>query len=173
MRATKLDNAVSATIGFLGRLHPDDAIVVVLFNDKVSPLQPSGRAGDVSEELAQTLSGLYASKTTALYDAVCTAVDLADSSKAADEAAGDERLYGVVILSDGDDTASTISEAEMFATCLPSGEAVEGIRVFTIAYGADADLDLLLRIANRTNGRTFPGDPATIEDVYEAISAEQ
>jgi Ca-activated chloride channel homolog len=169
----KLTNAVSATIGFLGKLHPGDAIVVVSFNDKVNELQPSGRAGEVSEELAQTLSGLYASKSTALFDAVCTAVDLADSLKAADEAAGDERLYGVVLLSDGDDTASTISEEEMFATCLPSGEAVEGVRVFTIAYGDDAVLDLLQRLANRTNGKFFTGDPATIEDVYEDISAEQ
>jgi Ca-activated chloride channel family protein len=57
--------------------------------------------------------------------------------------------------------------------CLPSGEDVEGIKVFTIAYGDDADKDLLLRVANRTNGKTFSGDPATIERVYTAISAEQ
>jgi Ca-activated chloride channel family protein len=60
----------------------------------------------------------------------------------------------------------------MFA-CLPSGEDVQGVKVFTIAYGGDADKDLLTRVANRTNGKTFAGDPDTIQRVYTAISAEQ
>ena len=47
------------------------------------------------------------------------------------------------------------------------------MKVFTIAYGDDADADLMLRIANRTNGKTFTGDPASIESIYNAISAEQ
>ena len=50
---------------------------------------------------------------------------------------------------------------------------IAALKVFTIAYGEDADQDLLLRIANRTNGKLFTGDPATIETVYLAISAEQ
>ncbi len=58
-------------------------------------------------------------------------------------------------------------------SCLPSGESVEGTKIFTIAYGADADADLMLRIANRTNGKTFKGDPESIESIYNAISAEQ
>jgi Ca-activated chloride channel family protein len=57
--------------------------------------------------------------------------------------------------------------------CLPSGESVEGVKVFTIAYGEDADKDLMLRIANRTNGKTFSGDPDSIEAIYNSISAEQ
>ena len=55
----------------------------------------------------------------------------------------------------------------------PRGKMWRGAKTFTIAYGIDADQDLLLRIANRTNGRRFDGDPDTIEDVYVAISAEQ
>jgi Ca-activated chloride channel family protein len=57
--------------------------------------------------------------------------------------------------------------------CLPSGEDVQGVKVFTIAYGDDADEDLLLRVANRTNGKSFTGDPETISWVYKAIAAEQ
>jgi Ca-activated chloride channel family protein len=70
------------------------------------------------------------------------------------------------------DTASSITENQMF-NCLPSGESVEGVKIFTIAYGSDADVDLMLRIANRTNGKTFTGDPESIESIYNAISAEQ
>jgi Ca-activated chloride channel family protein len=95
-----------------------------------------------------------------------------DQLRADHEAAGEKRLYGIVVLSDGQDTASRKTENDMFS-CLPSGEDVEGVKVFTIAYGDDADKDLLLRVANRTNGKTFSGDPDTIERVYTAISAEQ
>jgi hypothetical protein len=31
----------------------------------------------------------------------------------------------------------------------------------------------MLRIANRTNGKTFQGDPESIESIYNSISAEQ
>jgi hypothetical protein len=57
--------------------------------------------------------------------------------------------------------------------CLPSGEDVEGVKVFTIAYGGDADQAILGEIATRTNGKAFRSDPATIEEVYLAISFEQ
>ena len=84
----------------------------------------------------------------------------------------EKRLYGIVLLSDGQDTSSDNTENQMF-NCLPSGESVEGTKLFTIAFGEDADADLMLRIANRTNGKTFTGDPSTIESIYNAISAEQ
>ncbi len=77
-----------------------------------------------------------------------------------------------MLLSDGKDTSSTRTQNEMLR-CLPSGESITGVKIFTIAYGDDADADLMLRIANRTNGRMFAGDPNNIEKIYNAISAEQ
>lgn len=126
----------------------------------------------MAESLGNSVRGLYAADNTALYDAVCTAMDKMNTLRSAHEAAGEQRLYGIVVLSDGQDTASIKTEADMF-NCLPTGEDVEGVKVFTIAYGDDADKDVLERIANRTNGKPFSGDPDTIEKVYIAISAEQ
>lgn len=172
MQGDKMKSAIASTIGFIKKLERDDEAIVIAFNDAPIELSPSGRIGDVGELLAQKVGGLYPQGNTALYDAVCQAVQKVDSLQIEDRAASDPRLYGVVVLSDGDDTASKLSENAMFA-CLPSGEDVEGVKVFTIAYGGDADLDVLKRIANRTNGKAFEGDPATIEKVYIAISAEQ
>jgi Ca-activated chloride channel family protein len=118
------------------------------------------------------LTGLYAGGGTPLYDAICLAVNRVADLQAQDTSLNEKRLYGIVLLSDGDDTASVKSENQMFS-CLPSGETVEGVKIFTIAYGEDANTDLMLRIANRTNGKMFEGDPASIEDIYIAISAEQ
>jgi Ca-activated chloride channel family protein len=172
MQGEKMANAVEATANFLQRLEKDDEVYVLAFNDQVRELQPAGRAGDVAEELGDVVRGLFADSGTALYDAVCAASDRVDQLRADHETAGEKRLYGIVVLSDGQDTASRKTENDMMG-CLPSGEDVEGVKVFTIAYGDDADKDLLLRVANRTNGKTFSGDPDTIERVYTAISAEQ
>ena len=57
--------------------------------------------------------------------------------------------------------------------CIPKGEDAEGIKIFTIAYGTDADDALLESIANQSNGRFYKSDPENIADVYERISFEQ
>jgi Ca-activated chloride channel family protein len=172
MEGDKIRTAVEATSSFLKRLEKDDEVFVIPFADQPTELQPSGRAGDVAEELSSSVLSLYAEGGTSLYDAVCAAAKKVAELQAEHSAAGDKRLYGIVVLSDGQDTASAGTENDMFG-CLPSGEDVEGVKVFTIAYGDDADTDLLKRIANRTNGKSFSGDPDTIERVYTAISAEQ
>lgn len=175
MRGDKIKNAVESAINFVERLDANDEIYVVTFGGEsqdIFQLQPGGRAGDVGEQLVQTLSGLFADGNTPLYDAVCQANALVNQLTAEHTAAGEKRLYGIILLSDGEDTSSVNTENQMFS-CLPTGEDVEGTKIFTIAYGDDADADLMLRIANRTNGQTFTGNPENIERIYNSISAEQ
>jgi len=173
MQGEKMKNAAAATINFLKRLEKEDWVAVVPFNNQPAELQPAGRAADVVEDLSNKVGTLFPEGGTALYDAVCQAVERVSALRAADEAAGDKRLYGIVVLSDGQDTASQKTKNDMLNLCLPSGEDVEGVKVFTIAYGEDADKNLMTEVANHTNGKTFVGDPETIERVYNAISAEQ
>lgn len=168
----KLRNAKKATASFLGRLDEDDQVTVYAFADQIVELEPAGRAGDVVEPLSQTVLELSAQPSTRLYDAVCQTIADMDVLRESDRSAGEQRLYGIVVLSDGDDTASARTETTM-NMCLPTGEDVEGVKIFTIAYGSGANLAVLERIAEQTNGRMFEGDPDTIEDVYLAISAEQ
>jgi Ca-activated chloride channel family protein len=172
MQGEKIENAVAGTAVFLDVLAKDDEVYIYTFDSQVNILRPGGRNGEVGEQLTQVLQEVEADGTTKLYDAVCLGVERMNQLSSADEAAGERRLYGVVVLSDGDDTMSDRSEEEMFA-CLPSGEDVEGVKVFTIAYGEDADEELLAQIAKRTNGVFFTGDPESIEYVYRAIAAEQ
>jgi Ca-activated chloride channel family protein len=173
MEGEKIKSAVESSINFVRRLHPDDEVFALGFGgDGDVYALGGGRAGDVGETLTRSLGGVFASGNTPLYDAVCEAVTMVNQFQAEDEASGERRLYGIVLLSDGEDTASQRSENQMF-NCLPSGESVTGVKVFTIAYGEDANADLMLRIANRTNGKTFRGDPESIENIYNSISAEQ
>lgn len=173
MEGEKINSAVASSVNFVGRLDPNDEIFVLGFGGDSGIYDlGGGRAGDVGEDLTRMLNGLFASGNTPLYDAVCGAMEKIDALQARHEADGENRLYGIVLLSDGMDTTSVRTENQMF-NCLPSGESATGVKVFTIAYGEDAEADLLLRIANRTNGKTFTGDPDSIEAIYIAISAEQ
>lgn len=172
MEGDKIKNAVESSMNFVEHLALDDEVYALGFGGTGPYDLGGGRSGDVGEDLARTLSGLYSDGGTPLYDAICEAVSMIDGLQAEDQANGEKRLYGIVLLSDGDDTSSVLSENQMLG-CLPSGEDVAGVKIFTIAYGEDANLDLMLRIANRTNGKMFEGDPASIENIYIAISAEQ
>lgn len=70
-----------------------------------------------------------------------------------DRAAGDNRLYGIVLLSDGKDTANEISETRMFQICLASQvEGEEGPKMFVISFGDETDVTLLKRLAQDPNG---------------------
>jgi Ca-activated chloride channel family protein len=173
MEGEKIKNAVESSVNFVKRLDPKDEIYAFSFSGTAGVTDlGGGLASEVAESLARTLSGLYASGGTPLYDAICQSIERASNLQSEDEKNGEKRLYGIVLLSDGDDTSSTRSENQMF-TCLPSGESVSGVKIFTIAYGEDANIDLMLRIANRTNGKQFAGDPSSIESIYNSISAEQ
>ena len=44
--------------------------------------------------------------------------------------------------------------------------------IYTIAYGDDAEDDLMATLSNRTNGKKFVGSEEDIEDIYFLISSE-
>ena len=165
--------ATAATAEFLERLDPNDNVALLTFSDDVVTLSEPRRVGDVAEELSQRVSGLIANGNTALFDAVCQATTLASELKAEDEASGESRLYGVVLLSDGEDTIGEPTENQMFVTCLPTNAEADGVKIFPIAFGADASEDILERIASTTGGRMFAADPSSISNAYLSISAEQ
>ena len=175
MRGDEIKNAVDGAVDFIKRLHCDDKVQALVFGGNpvtVYPLAEVGRRCDIGEELTQNLNEQYYAGGTPLFDAVCKATALATKMQTEDEANGERRLYGIVLLSDGDDTSSKRSQNQMFR-CLPSGQEITGVKIFTIAYGADADADLLKSIAKRTNGKYYTADPDNIEKIYEDISSEQ
>ena len=130
-------------------------------------------ASNVAEDLSARVSGLVADGGTNLYSAVCEAVDIMSTLQQEDVAAGEARLYGVVLLSDGEDTTGAVTENQMFTTCLPASAEADGVKIFPIAFGGAADEDVLNRMASVTAGRLFSADPQSIGNVYLSISAEQ
>ncbi len=173
MEGDRIKTARTATAEFLERLDPNDEVGVMIFSDTPVMLEPPARVGDIGEGLGQRVEGLVANGNTALYESVCNATDALLKIQQKDEAAGESRLYGIILLSDGEDTVGTVTENQMFATCLPSQAEADGIKIFPIAFGEGADQAVLDHIATVSGGRMFTAEPDSIGDIYISISAEQ
>lgn len=173
MEGDRINTARTATVEFLNRLDANDEVGLIVFSDDVTTLSEPARVGDVVEGLSQRVSGLIANGNTALYEAVCDAANQMAVLREEDEAAGESRLYGIILLSDGEDTVGDVTENQMFATCLPTNAEADGFRIYPIAFGDAADTSILQRMANVTGGRMFTADPTSISNVYLSISAEQ
>lgn len=172
MNGAKIKGAVDGALSFLDNMGPDERVQVYAFSDQIVLLGLAGRVGEVREQLKQTIAALYAGGGTALHEVILRALADMEQVKAADEANGEKRLYGIVLLTDGkNDVAGGPSEADLLSS-LPSGDQPGGIKLFTIAYGDDANEQLLQTLANRSNGKKFKGDPSNIRSVYLAISSE-
>jgi len=147
-------------------MEPDDEVQVLAFSSQVTPLGLLGPMREVGEELINKVNGLFAEGNTALYDSIATAMNEIEHARAS---AKQPRLYGVVVLSDGKDTSSRTKNFDLMAR-MPKGEDTESIKVFTIAFGKEADVDFLKDIAERSNAVSMKGDESNIEMIYNAIA---
>jgi Ca-activated chloride channel family protein len=151
---------------FLRELSPRDRVGLTAFASTASALVPIARASQNGMLLRSRVDQLVAGGATALYDATSAAWQEVDTLR------DDTRINAVVVLSDGADTASNTQLGDVLARMRARADG-EGrqIRIFTIAYGSDANNDVLGQIADASGGKAYSGDPKTIEQVYLQISS--
>jgi Ca-activated chloride channel family protein len=111
------------------------------------------------------VESLYANGGTALYDAVSLAYDQLIAKKSVNE----KKITAIVVLTDGADTDSKMSLANLISKIKVDNES-HTIRVFTIAYGHDANQDVLKQIADATQAKSYIGTPQNIRSVFKDIS---
>jgi Ca-activated chloride channel homolog len=174
MSGEAIRSATESTAEFLDRLHPKDRVGLIAFNETVQELTPISPVSDVVENLKRQVLALPADGGTNLHGAVCRAAEVLRQEQAKDSAAGENRLYGIVVLSDGKDTTGQYSANQMMATCLTANsEAGEGPRVFVLAFGGEVDGPLMDRLARETGGMRFDAAAGSVGNAYLKISAEQ
>jgi Ca-activated chloride channel family protein len=166
MQGTPMDSAKAGALEFIRHMRPRDQLMVVAFNHQVTRTIDLCAVRDCGERAAAIVDGLFAEGQTALYDTVAESYGSLLSQARRDP----RRRYSVIVLSDGKDTASRTARAD-FLDLLPRGEQYDVPKVFTIAYGGEADRDLLAEIANRTNARLFTSKPEEIAKTYKELSA--
>ena len=83
------------------------------------------------------------------------------------------RINAVVLLSDGRNEDDRNDDLEALIENLreqAEGENADPVRIFAIAYGGDADLETLRRIAEATNAQVYDAsDATTISQVFTAV----
>lgn len=162
----KFDAAKDGLTRFIQLLGPQDHVGLTVFSDRVTEVTPPVPLRSKRAELLGRVRGLVADGQTAVYDATAKSVDRAAGRVTKD------RINAVVVLTDGQDNSSTIGlDALERRLRRQSGLEGVGIRVFTIAYGDDAEGPALARVAKAGGGGSYSGDPATIEKVYTQIAS--
>ena len=152
-----------SAVAFVEQMGDDDRLTVIIFDDQQRVLVPNQRVGDNRQNIINAINTITAGGGTSLYDTIAFAAQDLQKTRRADE------VNAMVVLTDGQDTVSsrfTSPDAAFAAVVQASGASV-----YTIAYGEDADQDVLRNIALATNGIAYQGDVSTIGDIYAEISA--
>lgn len=162
----KLEQAKRGLQAFFRQLSPNDRLGLLSFNDQVSELVPVGEFRRVGPEVRSRVRDLLPDGETAWLDATTAA--LTDVQRLRDPT----RINAVVILTDGEDTSSRRTLGTLRAQLAGQARS-EGtvVRVYTIAYGEQANRDDLASVAAASGGKGFEGDPKDIEAVYTSISS--
>lgn len=165
MAGDKIASARTSLAQFIQLLDNRDRLQVITFSSAVTNLTPLSPLADKREDVTRRVSGLIENGDTALYDAALQAINDLKTN-------GDpDHIRGVVVLSDGQDTASTTTLDQLMAQIGTTGEeGGNAIKLFTIAFGGDADTEVLRQMAESTGGKQYSSDPTTISQVYAEIA---
>lgn len=161
----KLENAKAGATELINLLDADDTFSFLPFNNRLDWAFQGVALRDARDRARSTLDGVFASGGTALYDSIAEAHEF--QRRLARQQPG--RISAVVVLTDGEDTDSTLKLAELLPR-LRGGSESQSIPVFTIGYGRDANRAVLEQIATATGARFYEGTPANIRSVFREIS---
>ncbi|MEY2567218.1 MAG: Ca-activated chloride channel [Actinomycetota bacterium] len=172
---TKLDLAKKAAIDALSQFKPDDQVGLRIFSTNLQSkeprdyldLVPIAPIGSQREKLASSIDGLIPREGTPLFTVA------RDSYQSLKESYDPARINAVLLLTDGrneDDRNTDL--AGLLAKLRSGSEGLSStpVRLFTIAYGQNADKDTLKRLAEATNAAAYDAsDPQTISKVFTAV----
>jgi Ca-activated chloride channel homolog len=165
MSGDKIASARTSLMQFIDLLEDRDRLQVITFSDEINYLMPLDDLGPQRDEVKSRVSGIIEEGDTRLYDAALTAYRDLEAS------ADPKHIRGVVLLSDGRDTASVQTLDQLMASI---GESTEeggnSIKLFTIAFGGDADVSVLKNMAEVTGGKQYSSDPESINQIYAEIA---
>lgn len=176
---TKLDLARRAAVESLNQFKDEDEVGLRIFTTGMGrdgsstfvDLLPIAPIGDRRDAFRNEIDALLPLNGTPLYSVTGSSFDAVVRSY------DEERINAVVLLTDGrNDDGAPEDDAEELEQLLrvledeTEGELGRPVRVFPIAYGADADLEVLRLIAEATSAAAYDAsDPSSITKVFSAV----
>ena len=122
------------------------------------------KLGPKRQSTLTTIDNIQADGSTLLFDTIA-------AQQKALAAMPSKDIKALVVLTDGQDNISQLSVDQLVKQVQLTGEnAGTGVKIFTIAYGSDADTGALTQIANAAGGQEYAGTPQNIQSVYNQIS---
>lgn len=167
MAGAKIAQAREAAARFLDNMPTQNRIGLMIFNQQPQLLHPLESVESVRDRMRQSIGGLEGDGDTALYDTLILAIEQMSASE--DE--GEDRIKAIVLLSDGQDTASLASLNDVLNQIAQARTGRNPILIIPVAYGSDADIATLNSIARASATKVQSGDPEDILQVLQIISS--
>jgi Ca-activated chloride channel family protein len=168
--STKLELAKQAAASAVGQLAPDDLLSLWIFStqqDHEKPYRELVPFGTVRANLAAVkakIADLQPDGGTGLYATVRAA------SAALSASYDPARINAIVVLTDGRNEFPADNNIDSLTAALNPEDLDRAVRVFPIAYGEDADLGELTKIADASRAAVYDAsDPASIDKVLTAV----
>jgi Ca-activated chloride channel family protein len=175
---SKLDLAKKAAVDSLDEFKPEDLVGLTVFSTNLgngeeisTDILPIAPIAAQREQLQIEINALLPTNGTPLYD-------IAMQSMESMIASYDPTLINaVVLLTDGrNEDGQSSDDARQLADLLKylqeqtQGENPTPVRLFTIGYGADADLNVLKQMSEASSGAAYnASDPKTINKVFTQV----
>ncbi|MCB0091230.1 MAG: VWA domain-containing protein, partial [Caldilineaceae bacterium] len=161
MEGSKIRGMRAAAVQFVEQMGDEDYLTIIGFSDEPYLYMDRKMVADGRAEMISTINAMQAGGGTALYDAIGAGAYMINESSSSSAA------NAMVLLTDGLDTNSI---RFTFNDDLIDVATANDTSVFTIAYGDDADSDILRDLATRANGNFYQGDEANIAAIYQDLS---
>jgi Ca-activated chloride channel homolog len=162
----KLELAKEGLKGFFRAAGGRDRIGLTRFSSTITELVPIAPMKENRAKLVSAADALLPDEDTRVRDATLAGV------KAVEDKLDRDAINAVVVLTDGEDTASTHRGSDVIKELERQGRKESGqVRVFTIAYGRDANVAELAKYSEASGGDSYEGGTDDIASVYRKISS--
>jgi Ca-activated chloride channel family protein len=166
MEGEKLEATQAALREFLAQIRGDEERVgLIEFSGQVNNIDPLDELGNNRQQLERTIDALEAGGNTALLDAVMAAY------RRLQQLDDPERINAIVAMTDGQENASTLSLTQLRQEIERGNRQGVPVVIFAIAFGEDADYDVLESLASASGGQVRTGDLDTIRELYKILSS--
>jgi Ca-activated chloride channel homolog len=161
---TKLSLVKAALLVALDQIGDADQVGLWSFSDQYQEVVPVGTVGTQRARLKGAVTSLVPGGGTLLYSTIGAGLDQMK------KLVNPNYITAMVVLTDGADNASGSSALGNLTKTESSQPAESSVRVFTIAYGVDANRDVLRQIAEASQASSYDAsNPALIRQVFTAV----
>jgi VWFA-related protein len=160
------DRVIAAAVEFAKRSHPQDEIFVMTFNEQVQDAFGPAIAGQMNPaQFRAVMSQAIAARgMTAIYDGILAGLNRVSQ--------GAHTRQVLIVVSDGDDNASTATLKEVIKRVRESDATIYTIALID-PLTREGDPGLLSRLAKETGGESYrPRQLGDVGDAFERIARD-